>query len=332
MEHQMLETFWTINKLKKHQQDQRVKLNQLHHSNSGRETQMLALNTRWDPWLVGLPRQRKKVRQQLGQQKDRLSHINQSLEVLNNKPRLMQQQQLKQSLQLLKHLVEQGKGTTVPKLQDCEAVRRFGFSKDGIYSIFLPSLKQFKRVFCVMDPSGGAWTVIQHRENGTVNFVRNWEDYKQGFGDPAGEYWLGNEVVHQLTSSTNYSLHVEMEDWDGNKFSANFEHFEVYNEEQFYRIFLDKDHGVSSRNGLLILGNNNFSTWDADHDNCGCNCSEIMSGGWWFDACGMSNLNGIYYEAGQHKRKIDGIRWDHTPSHSISSLRTSRMMMRPLHS
>ncbi|XP_012370095.1 angiopoietin-4-like [Octodon degus] len=345
-EHQMLDALQTTDNLKKQLQDPRAKLNQLHSSNrlgmgpwpcwgsSDQETWLHTLEADREAQLVGLHEERKKVRLQLGQQMDRMSRINQSLEALHTKPRLMQQQQeqLKQILHLLKYSVEQGKDVNVQKFQDCEAIHRFGFSEDGVYTIFLPSLKQFKRVFCVMDPSGGAWTVIQHRKNGTVNFNQNWEDYKQGFGDPAGEYWLGNEVVHQLTSSTNYSLRVEMEDWDGNKFSANFEYFELHNEKQFYRIALDKDSGVSSRNGLLILRNNNFSTRDADHDNCGCNCSEIMSGGWWFDTCGMSNLNGIYYQAGQHKRKIDGIRWDHAYSDSICSLRTSRMMMRPSHS
>nr|XP_013015041.1 angiopoietin-4-like [Cavia porcellus] len=103
------------------------------------------------------------------------------------------------------------------------------------------------------------------------------------------------------------------------------------------KIYLDKDSGISTRQGRLILRSNNFSTHDADHDNCGCNCAVIMSGGWWFDSCGPSNLNGVYYSADQYKQKINGIRWDHSSSSNISgptifSLRTSRMMMRPLHS
>lgn len=58
----------------------------------------------------------------------------------------------------------------------------------------------------------------------------------QGFGDPAGEHWLGNEVVHQLSSSANYSLRVEMEDWQGNTFYANFGYFQLDSEKQFYRL------------------------------------------------------------------------------------------------
>ncbi|XP_013365464.1 PREDICTED: angiopoietin-4 [Chinchilla lanigera] len=215
--------------------------------------------------------------------------------------------------------------------QDCEDICRSGVNQDGVYTIRIPNLNKTKRVFCVMDTDGGAWTVIQRRENGTVNFQRNWQDYKQGFGHPAGEHWLGNEAVHQLTSSAKYSLRLEMEDWDGNTSQANFKHFQLGSKEEFYKIFVNGYSGEMPQLGNVILWNNTFSTHDADHDNCGCNCAQIMSGGWWFDSCGGSNLNGIYYPAGQHLHKINGIRWNFFRG-TTYSLRATRMMMRPLHS
>lgn len=39
--------------------------------------------------------------------------------------------------------------------------------------------------------------VFQRRMDGTVNFYRGWEQYKNGFGHAAGEYWLG------MTTSKN---------------------------------------------------------------------------------------------------------------------------------
>lgn len=50
--------------------------------------------------------------------------------------------------------------------------------------------------------------------------------------------------------------------------------------------------------------------------------------GWWFDACGLSNLNGIYYPARNNIRKLNGIRWHHFQGPSYS-LKGTRMMIRP---
>ena len=48
-----------------------------------------------------------------------------------------------------------------------------------------------------------------------MNFYRNWNDYKYGFGDHHREFWLGNEFIHQLTKSGDMKLMVELEAYDG---------------------------------------------------------------------------------------------------------------------
>ncbi|TMW44968.1 hypothetical protein DOY81_009951, partial [Sarcophaga bullata] len=48
---------------------------------------------------------------------------------------------------------------------------------------------------------GGVWTVIQRRINGSVDFYRNLSEYKTGFGNVDGEFFIGLDKLHALTST-----------------------------------------------------------------------------------------------------------------------------------
>lgn len=54
----------------------------------------------------------------------------------------------------------------------------------------------------------------------------------------------------------------------------------------------------------------------------------MLSGGWWFDACGPSNLNGQYYPQKQNTNKFNGIKWYYWKG-SGYSLKATTMMIRP---
>uniref|UniRef100_A0A8D0T246 Fibrinogen C-terminal domain-containing protein n=1 Tax=Sus scrofa TaxID=9823 RepID=A0A8D0T246_PIG len=300
---------------------------------SALETRVLALETQQQEELASLRGEKERLRRLLGRQSGALAGLERSLRAASSNSSLLQRQQrqLLESVQRLVRVVTQGPASmraAEQVFQDCAEIQRFGANASGIYTIHVANVTEPRKVFCDLEANGGGWTLIQRRENGSVNFQRNWKDYKQGFGNPAGEHWLGNEVVHQLTSRAAYSLRVELQDWEGNEAYAQYEHFQLGSEGQLYRLSLNGYSGSAGRQSSLVLQGTNFSTRDADNDNCLCKCAQMLSGGWWFDACGLSNLNGIYYPARHHVRKLNGIRWHYFQGPSYS-LRATRMMVRP---
>lgn len=64
---------------------------------------------------------------------------------------------------------------------------------------------------------------FEQRRDGSVDFRKDWIQYREGFGylspDDTTEFWLGNEKIHLLTTSTNMPtvLRIELVDWEGNK-------------------------------------------------------------------------------------------------------------------
>jgi len=53
--------------------------------------------------------------------------------------------------------------------------------------------------------------LIQQNVNGSsVCFNRSWDEYKVGFNDSNGNYWLGNDMLSQLTLTARYKLRSDM--------------------------------------------------------------------------------------------------------------------------
>ncbi|XP_062944347.1 angiopoietin-4-like [Cynocephalus volans] len=332
MKNQLLENSRSISQLERQLLLQGRDLHHLQGHNSDLETRLQALETQHQAELDSLRIQKEQLQHLLSLQSSTLASLQHSLHAYRSNASLLhtRQLQLLKTVQGLVGLLAQGPApvrVAEQVFQDCSEIRRFGASASGVYTIHVANMTEPRKVFCDMEASGGGWTLIQRRENGSVSFQRNWEDYKQGFGDPAWEHWLGNEVVHQLTSGAAYSLRVELQDWEGREAFAQYESFQLGSEGQLYRLSLSGYRGSTEKQSNLFLMDANFSTHNKDNDNCNCNCALLLSGGWWFDACGLSNLNGIYYKKGHHTGKIKGIRWFSFRGSSYS-LRATRMMIR----
>jgi len=95
-----------------------------------------------------------------------------------------------------------------------------------------------------MVTSGGGWTIFQRRIDGSVEFYRDWADYKIGFGDKKGEFWLGLDQIHDMTSQGRNRLRVDLEDFEGNTRYAEYDAFFVADEEQGYRLTLGNFSGI----------------------------------------------------------------------------------------
>ena len=99
-------------------------------------------------------------------------------------------------------------------------------------------------VFCDQKTAGGGWTVFQKRQDGSVDFFRGWDDYKRGFGNLTGEFWLGLDKIRRLTSSSSHKLRIDLADLEGNKPFAEYSSFALASERAKYQLILGKYSGT----------------------------------------------------------------------------------------
>ena len=108
-------------------------------------------------------------------------------------------------------------------------------SQDGVYTIDPDGLGSFQ-VRCDMTTNGGGWTVFQRRQDGSEDFYRGWSDYKAGFGNLNGEFWLGLDKIHRLTKSGQDVLRVDLMDFNNAVRYAEYGTFSVADESDKYRL------------------------------------------------------------------------------------------------
>ena len=136
--------------------------------------------------------------------------------------------------------------------------------------------------------------MLQNNVNTPNAFNRSWADFKNGFGDSFGNYWLGNEAVNKKTGQYKCKLYVVLSTSNGTYTAQHLTYFQVDPETGRYELGVTYTSGNAS-DGLGELNTKYFSTYDDDNDQAQQkNCASLFGSGWWFagSACGITNLNG----------------------------------------
>ena len=108
-------------------------------------------------------------------------------------------------------------------------------------------------VFCDQKTAGGGWTVFQKRLDGSVDFYRNWDDYKNGFGSLNSEFWLGLDKIYRLTEKKRNRLRVDLEDFTSSNAYAEYGWFAISNETTKYKLSLGRCSGIVFGMYLILM-------------------------------------------------------------------------------
>ena len=171
----------------------------------------------------------------------------------------------------------------------------------------------------------GCWIVIQRRVDGSVSFERGWYEYVNGFGDVDGNYWMGLEAIHDLTSAQQMSLQIDIVQENTEPLSITYHRFHVGDAASQYRLTIDNDaySGTSDYRNLYNSFNyhngQKFSTYDRDNDEEPSSCASSCRGGWWFKSCHLLLLNGVY---------SDTLVISYLDTYSVEPIRTVTMKIR----
>ncbi|XP_063288776.1 ficolin-1-like [Pelobates fuscus] len=216
---------------------------------------------------------------------------------------------------------------TMYAARNCKELLDQGFFLSDWYTIY-PDGESPLKVLCDMHTDGGGWIVFQRRWDGSVDFLRDWKSYKNGFGSRLNEFWLGNDNIHMLTSAGKWELRVDMQDFENTKHFAKYDSFQVLGEAEKYKLLLGAFKEGNAGDSFTLHHNMKFSTKDQDNDIYPSNCADMFKGAWWYGECHHSNLNGLYLP-GQHSNRAEGINWYHGRGHNYS-YKFSEMKIRPV--
>ncbi|CAG5126890.1 unnamed protein product [Candidula unifasciata] len=146
---------------------------------------------------------------------------------------------------------------------------------------------------CDTETDGGGWVIIQRRVRGDEDFYRGWDDYKRGFGTPDTDFWIGNDIIHDLTSQGNNELRIDFV-YNETQYFAQYTNFTVADESAQYLMTIG---GFSGNvfDSMSYHNGNKFTTFDRDNNDLSDkNLAVAFHGAWWYSWSCRANLNGAW--------------------------------------
>ncbi|EEC11754.1 ixoderin B, putative, partial [Ixodes scapularis] len=191
----------------------------------------------------------------------------------------------------------------------CSQLKRLG---NDVTSEYLINPHRGCKVKCDMETNGGGWTVIQRR-GGSETFEENLferteKEYQDGFGAGATSYWIGKSVLRLrdkeeisplLFSYFHCAHHV-----------FGFQQPMVNSSEHQINCGNGSPKHRTSYDALKTYNGYEFFMGDSQFMEPYSGCYPPLSGGWWYNECLRSNLNGRKLQSTDSKNKRGlGITW-----------------------
>ena len=131
--------------------------------------------------------------------------------------------------------------------------------------------------------------LIQQHVDDSGFFDRSWNEFRVGFGDSSGNFWLGNEQVHQLSKDGRCKLRfVVQQQITSSWYWAEYSTFVVADESSDYQLMVAGFSGNVTVDAFGPHNGNVFATSDRD---VAAGCAQSLLGGFWYNDCGTARVN-----------------------------------------